>query len=349
MRRVFKVMIGAAAGALRLRSGLLGLGNRSGDLVVLTFHRVVSQRYFRPGMVTSREAFRHLLDYLSRHATVIDLAQAYKYEANDGRLRVAITFDDGYRDNFDNALPELARHGFPATVFLATGLIDDPTRYLWWDQLDYALRDWAVFERALRRRVLDVVSGTAVKADENASRSQVLNELVDYLRVQSTLLRDRVVTDICELTQLAPSSELSPPRIMLSWDEVRQMKKAGVSFGGHTASHANLLEIGPEDVVKEVVHCRKRIEEETGEAVTSFAYPYGWYSLRTVQALREAGYRVAVTCNQGTFSRGDDPLQMPRISLSDDDLRGERVPFSPHMWNFQLLRTVLAGRQAGAE
>lgn len=318
---------------------LLRLDSRGDDLIVLAFHRIATQPYFRPGMVMSRLTFRHLLDFLSVHAEVVDLSSANEGKSVSGRrLRVALTFDDGYRDNYENALPELSRYGFAATVFLATSLIDDPTRYLWWDQLDYVLRDWDRMATTLRRRILDVVSQANIKVDEYFSRKQVLNELVDYLRIQKTELRDQLVAAITDVSGSDYLTNQEKPRIMLNWDEVRKMGSSGISFGGHSVSHANLDEVGMDDLEHEITHCRRCIEDQTTQAVTSFAYPYGWYSEATVDVLRRSGYRVAVTCNSGSYRRGSDPFQIPRISLSDDDLRGVSVLFSRNMWNFKMLK-----------
>jgi hypothetical protein len=112
--------------------------------------------------------------------------------------------------------------------------------------------------------------------------------------------------------------------LMLDWDRVRAMRDAGVRFGAHTVTHPILSRVAPERARDEVVRSKRTIEAELGEEVRFFAYPNGRpgdYDETTVQALRAAGYRAALTTSFGANEAGDDPLRWRRAAAWSDDPR----------------------------
>lgn len=106
----------------------------------------------------------------------------------------------------------------------------------------------------------------------------------------------------------------STPRL-LSWKQVRTMASAGISIGSHTRTHADLTECDESQLEKEIVDSKKKIEDEIGQAVRHFCYPYGYYNKRIQDVVREAGYQTACTTNRGLVDEGSDLLKMSRLGV----------------------------------
>src|ERR1035437_7820808 len=116
-------------------------------------------------------------------------------------------------------------------------------------------------------------------------------------------------------------------RDCLTWSEVRELQRYGISFGSHTVTHPQLRDLGKDDIEKELVNSKKAIEEKTGREVDSFAYPYAFpqtdaeFKKRLRESLHRAGYRSGVCTIVGRAGHGSDPLFMERLPMNGfDDL-----------------------------
>jgi peptidoglycan/xylan/chitin deacetylase (PgdA/CDA1 family) len=119
----------------------------------------------------------------------------------------------------------------------------------------------------------------------------------------------------------------------LTWSEVREMRSRGVGFGSHTVNHPKLVELSSSEVERELVESKARIEQQIGEAVRSFAFPYAFpqrnrfftHDFRDI--LVQAGYGCCVTTELGRVRMGDDPYRLKRLPVNslDDEalLRGK--------------------------
>ena len=158
---------------------------------------------------------------------------------------VVLTFDDGFRDFYTNAFPVLQKYGFSATVFLATGFIDEAAPF--------------------------------------------------------------------------------KGRECLTWAQVRELRKYGISFGSHTVSHRMLSAITKSEVNFELVRSKERIESELGEKIESFCYPFafpetdGAHIESLLAILGKTGYRCGVSTRVGTTSKGDDVFCLKRLPVNSLD------------------------------
>lgn len=194
---------------------------------------------------------------------------------------VSITFDDGYLNNLQVAVPILQRHGMQATFFVTTGFIDG-THAPWWYRLRSAIRD--------RARILSLEA-----------------ELKNLPAVD----RERRVTE------LAPDG--NSPYAMMTWDQLRSLAGMGFELGAHTVSHVSLGAETDAIVESEITGCIRRIAEMTGAAPVLFAYPYGRsadISERAVKCLRDSGCAGAVTTSQGMNRAGDDVYRLRRFNIT---------------------------------
>jgi peptidoglycan/xylan/chitin deacetylase (PgdA/CDA1 family) len=214
-----------------------------------------------------------------------------------------ITFDDGYRDNYETAFPVLKAEGISATFFIATGFIDTP-RVPWWDEIA-----WMV--RTSRRKIVELPAWIAnpIVLDEPERQQAVRTILRTYksLAADST---DAYLEAVAEATGsgrcVAVASDL-----WMNWAMLREMDFAGMTIGGHTVTHPILARASSELQREEIFGCGKRLAEAIGKPMQYFSYPVGGltaFDARTREILREAGVRFAFSYYGGfrRFSDWDD-------------------------------------------
>jgi peptidoglycan/xylan/chitin deacetylase (PgdA/CDA1 family) len=272
--------------------------------VVLTYHRVLSGN---DGIgdktqrdVTEREFRLHVERLLSRRRPV-PLYDIVAGEIGDGRV-FAVTFDDGYGDNYRTAAPILRQLGVPATVFVTT----DPVSgrgCLWWDRLANALTrsiggSFSVFGRKYE-----------IKTEADAWNAQA--ELIGMLKRSRN--RDTVIDDI---VKKSGAEDEPPPGLYLAWDDVRELRDDGWEIGAHTRSHRILTSVPLKDAFAEIDDGADEIEVETGTRPRLFAYPNGRpedFDNEIINHLKKTGFVGACAGDGGPEPKKPDPFAVKRI------------------------------------
>ncbi len=309
------------------------LGREAGTILI--FHRV-RDAWHDDGMSVSRATFERQVRYLARAYDVVSLdemEQRLRGVRPLGRRALAITFDDGFRDNYTRAWPILARHHCPATVFLVVGALDGDAP-MWTEQLRGALEATAA----------DALDATwlglgRLPLGSEAERRQSLRTLSSWLKQKPDREREPALADICR--RLGSPAEPSAARMdeMLTWEMVAEMRSAGLSIGAHTVSHKILTRIDPDEAQWEIEESKRRIEKHLGESIRHFAYPNGtrhdWNS--AIQALvRQAGFETACTTVKGTNPRGADLHALRRLDINDRACTDPSGRFSTAMFAVRL-------------
>jgi peptidoglycan/xylan/chitin deacetylase (PgdA/CDA1 family)/CelD/BcsL family acetyltransferase involved in cellulose biosynthesis len=274
---------------------------------VFCYHRVNDEQDpFLPAVST--ELFEQQIRYMARHHKTVSLQELMnRLEQGEPEAMLAITFDDGYQDNYRNAFPILRRYGLPATIFLTTGGIDSG-QPLWFEQLAEALRKTA---REFVDLEIDIPRRFWTR--NLAERLDSHNRIFGMVRVLPDAERHLCLTEIFRQLGVAESDQR--PDRMLTWDQIRLMKADGIDFGGHTVTHPFLSKTTPEQACFEVSECKRRIEDELQSPVRHFAYPNGGVadiSDWNKTLLRNNGYRAAVTTQWGINYRSTDPMELKR-------------------------------------
>lgn len=282
---------------------------------ILIYHRVSPER--RPLMFDTSplESFERQMAYLSRHYRVLSLGQALD-AIDEDRLPpgvVCVTFDDGYRDFEDYALPILRRYGIPATVFLATAGIGTGT-LLWYDQIVTALRTTTA------RRLDSPLDGRRVSLASETDKHDAACHLLDGFKRVSDADRIRGVRQVLSALDVKEAEDRG---LMLDWDAVRRMQRQGIEFGSHSETHPILSRQSAADVWKELTASKAALEAECQRPATLFAYPNGKpedYSPSIIESVKRAGYRCAVTSEFGTNRAGDDRYRLKRGTPWEDSV-----------------------------
>ncbi|POR51248.1 polysaccharide deacetylase family protein [Bosea psychrotolerans] len=311
------------------RADRWGRGSAQGAGVILTLHHVrpASPAGFQPNrLLEITPEFLDLTLTLIRaqgyDIVSLDEAVARLTSNRQSRFFVALTFDDGYRDNLDHAWPVLAKHEAPWTLFVTPGFADRSAR-LWWLELEEAIR-------VLPRIALELPDGGfAARTETDAEKLHAFTTLYWRLRKQPEAI---LLAAISALAQQADvDSAALTERDCLPWETLRAVSGApGVTIGAHTLSHPILAKHEAEIARGEIVESKARLEAELGIPIRHFAYPVGdpgSAGPREFKMAAKAGFASAVTTRPGhLFDAHARHLHaLPRVSLNGHHQSEEAV------------------------
>lgn len=278
-------------------------------LLILIYHRVHSQAdaIFPHEMDIAR--FDQLMRFVARSFRVMTLGQAVARLARDELppRALVVTFDDGYADNAELALPILQRHGLVATFFVSTGFLDGGL--MWNDSVIETVR-------ACRHTEMDLESfGLGHRSlRESADRRALIENLLPRIKYLSLIEREQAISRLRKLSGVANL----PVDLMMSSEQVRQLNRAGMEIGAHTVNHPILMTLAPAEAEREIVGGRDRLQELINAPVQVFAYPNGRpgsdYDHSHVELLRRLGFSAAVSTVPGVAGAGTDLHQLPRYT-----------------------------------
>jgi peptidoglycan/xylan/chitin deacetylase (PgdA/CDA1 family) len=263
-------------------------------LSILIYHRVLPRRDpMLPGVPDQRQFARHMA-VLRRLFRVLPLSHAVRLLQNDAlpARAACITFDDGYADNVEVALPVLRSLGLNACFFIASGYLDGGC--MWNDEVIEGVR------------VASLPSGT-----ERAATAEALLARLKYM-------------PFAERQALARA--FAPPRqpaLMMSSAQLRQLHGSGMEIGAHTVSHPILRTQDDQTALADIVNGKSALESIIGAPVTMFAYPNGKpgvdFDQRHTDMVKACGFVAAVTTAAGAASASTDLYQLPRFTPWEAD------------------------------
>ena len=308
--------------------------------VILMYHSIDGHG-LSPDIVVSAENFDAHLSYLHNHyrlTSLEDIVQLLQSGQEVPWDAVAVTFDDGYLDNFEKAFPILQRYECPATIFVAVEPVDHGC--LLWPQVIW---NW------LHRTTMDEVriswhNGNQSKAMEavfnlrdHAGRARARSSLRAFVGGLEPEDRADLLALLSRQLRVNGDGDQADRRPMLTWEEIRHMHEAGVAIGSHSMTHSRLSGLDAHRVHEEVVQSRARLEEELGASVRLFAYPFGRrddFDEQSKLAVQRAGYQAACIAEDTNPSAAADLLALPRLYVPDEP-----------GWKFAV-RLLLTGRDS---
>jgi peptidoglycan/xylan/chitin deacetylase (PgdA/CDA1 family) len=337
-----------AAAAPLAKSALFHLGGYatlrrvapSRDLAILRYHAVCGPEgydYADPFICVTPENFERHIAYLTRSYHIMRLEDAARSLREGTPLpanAVAITFDDGYADNLA-AARVLARHGASATFYLTAGCLEGGQPF-WPVEIRYLVR-------ALPARHYVISAGPArvdIDTTSESGRRVAVKRLTKAFKGHPIPVREQLRV---QLRTLAPDVVI--PRVMLSWDEVREMHHLGMTIGSHTMTHPNLPNAGLDDSRRELMQSKSRLESMINAPVTMFSYPNGgaerYCTPELKRVVAEAGFDAATTSRNAFATANSDVYALERIEVEERladlvfALEVERFAFKPQPRPFE--------------
>jgi peptidoglycan/xylan/chitin deacetylase (PgdA/CDA1 family) len=333
----------------RLTKGFEGVGllwalkwlARRPGLLVLAYHRIgeaAGQLFDDELFSASEQAFRKQLLYLRSHFDLISLDEAMTCVDGRGpmlrRPAAMITFDDGYRDNYEVALPILKEVGSPAVFFIAAGYIDRP-RLTWWDRVAYCVK--STTRKTLELDYPEHLTIDLCQSDRNRLTQQILQA---YARAPE-IDQERFFDDLERRAGVETDAEALGRDLFMSWDQVRRLTGGGMAVGSHTYDHHVLARLPEASQRAELARSKQVLESQTGCPVHAIAYPVGGpesFSDSTKRLAREAGYQAAFSYYGGfNRPRESDPFNLRRMAVDWYD--------SFQMFRFRVSMSNLVGRK----
>jgi peptidoglycan/xylan/chitin deacetylase (PgdA/CDA1 family) len=296
-------------------------------LTVFTYHRIAEPSinpFYDPVISATRESFGAQMEWLCSHYRIITIDELVSQLESGLACRephVLLTFDDGYKDNFEIAAPILRRLGIPATFFIPTAFLDTP-RLPWWDHIAYVIKQTTKPQLSLK------VSPQNTAAPLEIDLSSTTRTAAVQVIVRAFL--DETITDeTWFLDQLSARAEVTVDpehlgrELFMSWEQIEELASAGLTIGSHSHTHHNLARLDEASQCYELTESKRRLERRLRCEVCAVAYPYGWrgtHNERTRSNALNAGYRLAFTSQTGVNQyRKLDPFQVSRLAVGAAD------------------------------
>ena len=297
------------------------LGMRDYFPLIFMLHRVLpeGEACYDPEMAISTDLFASFLDWVNAQFEVVPLDGITRPDPVR-RRRCALTFDDGWVDNYRFAYPLLRQRNLPATIFLPVNFIGTG-RHFWQERI------WHCHQSA----PADFIA--AVR--DICSRLPWMRTLPRNTNISLAFLRRRLLQrssqeaeEFAGLLERVLSTPPFPDRAFVTWDEVETMRADGIHFGSHTLEHCLLPVCPPDHAARELHRSHEQLQERWGSPC-SLAYPWGANNLLIRSLARQAGYTCAVTTRSGALQEHDNAWALPRVAISSSVVKGLTASFSP--------------------
>lgn len=293
-------------------------------LTILAGHCVTDEAngHLPRDMVVAPERLREMLRWFAARYRLTTVSEGW-HRVHTGKTRggsLALSMDDGYKDNVSAMLPLLTELRAPATVYVETDVLDE--RRVNWSHKYF----WCTAERgeeAFARAYLERCREEEVRGRLEEALAE--GERLGY-RVKRVLKYDaspgdraRVVDEIFQGWG-GSESELCEG-LFMTWDDVAELASAGVEIGAHTRSHPVLSRLGSDEQRAEIGGSAEAIEHHLGHRPRSFAYPFGrrWdVDHHSADAARDAGFDTAVSSHSGANEATAERHSLKRVCIDNE-------------------------------
>lgn len=312
-------------GLLQLRQAI-ALRNRA---VVLMYHRVLTPDERRaagshPALVVDRDTFARQMALLKKRFVVLSVAEFADHVQHRRPFPSSsciVTFDDGWRDNYDNALPILAGLGIPSLIFLPMNFIG--RRRVFWQEALVQLLGRAVVlirrEPGQRAALETLLAPVGLAGVLDVSDADPRATIITAVTAQKALTRETVERVVAELAEIVsvPLEELAATDGFIDWTQVHSMARQGVTFGGHGVDHLLLTQASDEQADAEIDGSKVALDERLREPTPTFSYPNGYWTPRVAAKVKSVGYRLAFIAQGGSVTCDDDPWTLRRVNIHE--------------------------------
>ncbi len=315
-----------------VRSRVLNVASRfaSPAIVILRYHSVLDAtesqaKSIGPTIIHRLKLFKQQMDVVARlyNPVTLDEVDSSLKTGNITKKSVAITFDDGFKDNYTYAFPILEQYRLKAAFYITTSSIesDHPP---WFCRLQHAFRNttetaWCDSFKGVKYPISEPNEWRIAFLTASKRCSVLIGEE-----------QDRVIGRIEEDLGISPIT--SNADLMMNWKEIRALHQHGHIIGSHTQSHPNLAFVGENELSSELQGAKQTIENRINAPVHHFSYPspigQPHWNDKTIAMAKASGYQTSVTCTRGRNLAGGNALALKRMA----------VPFTiaDFVWNLEL-------------
>ena len=300
--------------------------------LILMYHRVlreIPREICDPALYVTETTFEMHLREMSGMFRIVPL-QTLMGTQSEGKRVCAITFDDGWIDNYEVALPLLKKYRAPATIFIPAATIGS-NRLFWFESL------WKLADEAMAIGAEDVFIEyfRGLVPSWNPDRLTV-----NHLSSLGSRLKDFPGDKLDDLIDRAYLKlEIAPPvqKTILDWGQIAEMGQSGITFGSHGMNHFILPTLAPASKRNEIFESLQILREKAIAAIPYFSFPNGDWDQDSLAAVSGAGYLGGLTAKIGYNTSKTNPFLLARVGLH------EYISHTPELFWFRLFQGVLAG------
>lgn len=261
--------------------------------------------------------FEKHLRYLKQNFKIVSLSEifeSYRLKKTPSQPTVAITFDDGYENNYLNAFPVLKRLNIPATIFVAAQCLQNSEAILWYDLID-------VFKSEIKFEEIDI---SKIEVDENKkavfATIKSIGQLKSFFKTINTQEKKAIIKHLISDEKFEKVKIHTDPEYwkMLSPNQMIEMSESGlIEIGSHTINHPNLDTLAVEDLKSELILSKQLLENAIKKKVISIAFPDGAYSDEVKKQSIETGYQNLLAVDYRLANDKNDLNILPRFCISN--------------------------------
>lgn len=288
---------------------------------ILRYHAIVNpeQNYYAsPSIVVSVKAFEKHVQYFSKKYNIISMDDVLKHLNEKHPFppnSIVFTFDDGYADNFD-AYKILKKYNTTGTFYLTVGCIGNKES-LWLFEIIYLIKNTRKNYLSLKINKKNLSFSLKTKED----KKKAINQIMTLIKSNNIQAREDIRRQLREKLNV-PKLERVSKKVMLTWQQVKAMVKDGMTIGGHTMTHCNLPNAGIKDAKNEIMECKRILEQKLGVKIKHFSYPnsgdYEYFNKEIKKLVSEAGFKTAVTSENGFVTPNSDLLELKRVRVTEN-------------------------------
>lgn len=288
---------------------------------VYLFHGVVDQHHEVVRNYTrkhiSTKVFRRVLGSLSECGSPVSMDQIVDHHTGGEPLppkAFAITFDDGFENNYSIAADVLQEYTIPATFYITTGFVENNSMS-WIDRIEHC------FARTQCASIRFPWRDKPIPFSDSQQKIAVLEIIRANVKVNPILDVDEFVADICrqcEMPEVRSSDD--PLDQKMSWTQVRELADDDLfTIGGHSHTHRTLAFLSQDELAKEIHHSLHLLEDRAGVHARHYSYPEGFrhsYSDTVIEKLKQHAIECCPTAEVGVNSISDDLFRLRRIPVT---------------------------------
>ena len=266
------------------------------------------------GYVLRKRVFEKQLIFFKSHFNIFGLEEILKLsEKEERRVRspMVITVDDGYLNFYNYAFPLLRKYSVPATAFVPFNFVESGD-WMWQDKNIYIIRTAKFDSFSFKWRDNRIKISKKSFQELMNSLWRVYNKCLPLSLEEKCDFSDELTCQLNVRIPPKPVPEFAP----LTWEQIKEMEKHGISFGSHTMNHQILTELSKNESLFEICESKKMLELRLGHKVKSFCYPNGNFNEGIIEQVKACGYECAVTTIRGSNRHLNDLFKLKRIGPS---------------------------------
>lgn len=284
---------------------------------ILAYHRILPDEaaqgeYVQSCMWTAAKTFEEQIKWMLKRGEIVDIEKILDFSGENTRPLFSITFDDGWKDNYDHAFPILKRYGTTATVFVVTSAVKTG-RLLWPDEA--VKKTDSALKNGKKREILFFIKDSLALSARRLFRGniyEIFDHYVEYLKELDLAERERQL----RAYYAHIGADLEPIEgFMLNWNEISEMDAYGIRFGSHTHTHIILKNSTERAILDELTLSKTILEERLKKPVDIFSYPNARYNNNDAELLRRTGYKYGFRLHNLPLRKSHSRYFIPRVLL----------------------------------